>query len=132
MSLNVARVAASLHSLAEALGAEVDRSTASTGSVYLRIWHRRGSCTIRVANHADAYASSDYTCDGLEGTPAGARAHLLAALRTSERGLRRLRRLRKRAAQADLAERRRRWIEGYAAQRGVSIEEAAAACRITK
>ncbi|MDL1881810.1 hypothetical protein FBQ88_12320 [Gammaproteobacteria bacterium PRO2] len=53
--------------------------------------------TIRIANHSDARCTSTYSVDtaGLDGTPAGARAVILRALRTSEAAIRRLRRARR-------------------------------------
>lgn len=90
--------------LAEELGLSVDRSDAQTGTVYLTITRYEPGegdvmeTTIRFADHQDAYGRADYTSDGVEGTAAGAREHLLREMRISEEVVRRLRR--ERSAQA--------------------------------
>lgn len=117
-----------LEKLATELGCEVDRHTAQTGSVYLTIWRNGAEFKIRVADHADAHATADYTADGSEGSVAGARAFILGRLRTTEAALKRLRRARKSAQARDSRSRRSQWIAGYVAQRGVSFEEAARVC----
>lgn len=92
---------------------------------YLAISHSRcDEFTIRVSDHADAYASAGYTCDGIEGTLAGAKLFILRALNTSERAMRRLRKARAAAKCRDLAARRSAWVVGYASQNGVTEEVA--------
>jgi hypothetical protein len=120
----VTRTADRLVALARELGADVSVRVAQTGTVYLAVSRGRRATTIRVADHADAYGRADYSCDGIEGSPAGARAHLLRALGTSPAALRRLRRLRRRAVRARAAAQREAWITGYARERGCSRAEA--------
>lgn len=100
MSASHRAIAARLEALLDELGADYLHSDAGTGSIYLRIEPRRDLdqiITIRIANHSDARCTSTYSVDtaGLDGTPAGARAVILRALRTSEAAIRRLRRARR-------------------------------------
>jgi hypothetical protein len=83
--------------LARELGCQVDWHLAQTRTVYLTLYHERLSrpLTVRIADHADAHGTSDYTIDGLEGTPPGARVWLLAQLQTTEQAVRRVRRARR-------------------------------------
>ncbi len=117
-----------IESLATELGCGVDRHRAATGSEYLTISRGAVELKIRVADHADAHATADYTADGCEGTMAGARAFLLAKLGTTEAAVRRLRRARRSAEARRNNTARQNWIKGYAEQRGVSMEEAARVC----
>lgn len=74
------RRAERLEALAAEIGIAVRTQRASTGTVYIACEHPRADArmTVRIADHADAYGSADYTADGVEGTDAGARAALLA------------------------------------------------------
>jgi len=106
--VSVASCADRLEAFARELGASVQRHTAATGTRYLAILREHGGdygcnrehkTTVRVADHADAHGTADYTCDGVEGSVPGARAHILAVMGTSETALRRLRRARRRAGE---------------------------------
>lgn len=90
-------VAKRLSALLDELGVYHRVQIAATGSVYLHVSHRRdpGESVVRFADHGDCYGSADYSCDGLEGTPSGARHYLLRALGISEAAIRRLRRARR-------------------------------------
>lgn len=121
-----------LEDLALSLCCSVDRFTASTGSVYLTIARNEVEFKIRVSDHADAHASADYTCDGVEGTATGARAFILARLGITEKTVRRLGKARRSAKQRLTNSRRSEWILGYAKQRGVSIAEAEDACPVSE
>lgn len=64
---------------AHKLGYQTDYHRAGTGTIYLTcilMNDDNSETTIRIADHGDAYGSADYTCDGLEGTPEGAKKHL--------------------------------------------------------
>jgi hypothetical protein len=52
---------------------------AQTGTVYITVLGE----LYRFADHADAYGTANYTCDGVEGTYKGAVAHLLKAIKES-------------------------------------------------
>jgi hypothetical protein len=95
----------------------VDKHIAQTGTVYLSVSSAQGkSLKIRVADHADLYANADYTCDGLEGTPAGARQRIMELRGTTWSAVRRLRRARRSRAARQNAAYRENWIEGVMRQ----------------
>ena len=78
----------------------VEEHWAQTGTIYLTISHERLASDqyglkVRVADHGDAHGTADYTADGFEGTPAGARRMILNRLDFSDKALRRLRRARR-------------------------------------
>ena len=94
------RDAARLAQFAEELGCLVEEHWAQTGTIYLTISHERLASDqyglkVRVADHGDAHGTADYTADGFEGTPAGARRMILNRLDFSDKALRRLRRARR-------------------------------------
>ena len=104
----VTRTADRLVDLAKEIGCEVRAKRAKTGTYYLHVMRTSGrtyECVIRVADHADAYCTADYSCDDVHGTPSGARRFLLAAMGTSERALRRLRKARKARQRAEMLRR---------------------------
>lgn len=123
-----------IQDLAEELGCDVERHWAQTGTIYLTVTNYAGrrtmSLKLRFADHADAYANSDYTCDGVEGTVGGARAFLLESLGVTESHVRRLRRMRMLADARDIAARRIEWARGFAAQEGIDFSAALAKCEI--
>lgn len=126
------RRAERLEALAAEIGIAVRTQRASTGTVYIACEHPRADArmTVRIADHADAYGSADYTADGVEGTDAGARAALLALRGTTPRALRRLRAWRRARAQRKASSAREAWITGWIAQTGCSRSEAERECPV--
>jgi hypothetical protein len=105
----------SLLRLADELSIPYRQRHAQTGTDYVTFeCSRHLHCawtTIRFANHADAYGTSDYTCDGFEGTLPGARKHLLATVGITEKVVRRLRRARKARAGRNRMAMKQCWID---------------------
>jgi hypothetical protein len=126
------RRAERLEDLAAEIGLSVRAWRAQTGTIYLACEHPRCSrrATIRVADHADAYATADYSADGVEGDDAGARRALLALRGTPPAALRRLRAWRRGREARRVARARAEWIAGYAIQRGITEAEAERLCPI--
>ena len=125
--MSVNSTADRIEKLAESLCCDVERHRAQTGTVYLRIERRDVRLTIRIADHSDAYGTSDYTADDCEGSATGARAYLLERIGATERHVRRLQRMRRSAARRKSASQRMEWIAN-ALRFGWSAEEAAAEC----
>jgi hypothetical protein len=117
---------------AETADCSVVLHIALTGSRYLTIDHARLSApfVIRVSDHADAYATSAYSVDGVDGTVAGAKAFICKRIGTTDAAIRRLSRLRRRVAKAADNNRREAWILGWMRQEGVSRAEAEAKCPV--
>jgi hypothetical protein len=134
MTMRVHRAASTLIRFARDLGCHVDEQHAQTGTIYLTITRACAAglreTRIRVADHQDAYARAAYSCDGIEGSLAGARKHLFAALGTRETVLRRLRRLRRSIASKRTLSEREQWIAGYMRERGVERATAEQECPI--
>jgi hypothetical protein len=126
------RRAERLEDLAAEIGLAARSRRASTGTVYVTAEHPRTDAriTVRVSDHADAYATADYSADGVEGTDAGARAALLALRGTTPRALRRLRAWRRGRAARKASSAREAWIAGWIAQTGCSRSEAERECPV--
>jgi hypothetical protein len=72
--MNLRRIAENIKTRAEKMGWDIDQEQiASTNTRYITL-SRDASfwITIRIGDHADAYATSDYTIDGVEGSYRGA------------------------------------------------------------
>lgn len=111
-----------IEKLAEELGFSVERHEAQTGTIYLTIERNsaRGlrRIKLRFSDHSDCYANTDYSADGVEGSPAGARQALMEKLGFSERSIRRLRRFRKKITAIIHSEFVAKW-ENDAAEQGM-------------
>ena len=72
--MSVRSRAAKIAKSVQAIGCQIEREhTAQTGSVYLTVAAPQGDAVvIRVADHCDAYGTSDYTADDMLGTDSGA------------------------------------------------------------
>lgn len=115
--MRVTSTAQSLEKFADEIGLRVDTKIAQTGTVYLTVSNARGkSLKIRIANHSDLYATANYSCDGIEGTPAGARQRIMELRGTTWSAVRRLRRARRSRAARQNAAYRENWIEGVMRQ----------------
>jgi len=106
-------------------------SHAATGSEY-HIFSRAdgsGELVIRFANHGECYCREDFSID-----PQGLSAAKVLAIIAKREGksLRTLQLAAAKERRSDLASRRGRWINAYAAQEGVSMAEAARLCPIDK
>jgi hypothetical protein len=71
-----------IQKIAESLGFAVERHIAQTGTNYLSCSLDKITVKIRIADHQDAYAIADYSCDNLEGSYKGAVAFLRETFRT--------------------------------------------------
>jgi hypothetical protein len=72
-------------------GTSCEMQTAQTGSIYITVL----GFTFRFADHADAYGSAFYTCDGVEGNYSGAKKALLSLLPVKEDWEKRLEKIEK-------------------------------------
>lgn len=72
------RVVAQLQKFLDLAGVHFRVQTAQTGTQYFYVDANRREVKIRVSNHADAHADSDYSIDPAEGTIAGAKKFLMS------------------------------------------------------
>jgi len=77
------RQAESFSKLAKEIGCDIKWYQAQTGTIYIEITEENFKteeivqAKYRFADHADAYATADYSCDPAEGTLSGAKKHLM-------------------------------------------------------
>lgn len=75
--MNVAKMAERIEAAAVKRGYTVlNTKFAETGTAYLIVEYGIATLKIRVADHADAYGTANYSADGTEGTVQGAIAYL--------------------------------------------------------
>lgn len=89
--MNIQKTAEKIEAKAQALGFTTRVKFAETGTIYIVARHFGMDLKIRVADHQDLYATSDYTCDEIEGNYKGAvkflearAAEAVAAMEASE------------------------------------------------